>query len=255
MSFILFCTIQLISFVPFRSLPFFSAPMSNDCMQVCVSAHVEVTESPTASSQPRRPRADRKGILVAPRLAKMMTHGNKVFTYAKLMVGEAAISHTIQSGAKFRLPRGFWKACCKHSFNRVCTDAFRKYLSKVLGCYIRSLRQGATTKCGMLRGACPEQRRSKGGSMNSSKCPELGQLLYDWFIDCIHVDHARATNHLIMREARRLHARLLSTGYQPQALPKLTGQAGHSWFYRWRQVSCYELSEGCLLYTSDAADE
>ena len=142
------------------------------------------------------------------------------------MLGEGAISHTVQSGGKIRLPRGFGTGCCTHCFHVVSTDALRKSLTKAFYSYIRALRDGATTKCGMLGGAYPLQRRSKGGSTNALKCPELGQLLYDWFIDCLKLYKARTTNHLIMRQARELHARLQTSGYSQQSLPNLTGNAG-----------------------------
>ena len=93
------------------------------------------------------------------------------------------MSHIVQSGQKLRLPMGFWPACCKHCFHLVYTYALRKSLSKALLLYIGSLRKGATTTCGM-----------KGGLSNSTvstKCPELGQLLYDWFIDSPQMHMAR----------------------------------------------------------------
>ena len=136
--------------------------MGDDCMRECVPAHAEVAERPTASSEFWRPGPERKGIRKCPRREELLTQGNIVFSYAKLYIGEAAISHARQSGERFRLPRGFWSACCKQCFNRKGSDALRKSLSKALYCYICSLRHGATTKCGMLGVAFPEQRRSNG---------------------------------------------------------------------------------------------
>ena len=60
------------------------------------------------------------------------------------------MSQMVQSEQKLRLPKGSWPACCRHCLHRVCTDALRKSLSKALHFYIRSLRKGATTTCGML---------------------------------------------------------------------------------------------------------
>ena len=80
----------------------------------------------------------------------VMSQGRVVFEYAQMCIGEEAMSHIVQSGQKLRLPMGFWPACCRHCLHRVCTGALRKSLSKALYFYIRSLRKGATTTCGML---------------------------------------------------------------------------------------------------------
>ena len=158
----------------------FSAAMINGRMQEGVPAHVDVSQRSAASSQPRRPRAVLTSARGQRRMEEIKEQGNIVFEYAKLMVGKEAISHTVQSGAKIRLPCCFWRGCCRHCFHRVCTDAFRKSLTKALYLYIRTVRQGASTTCGMLGNKCSTQKRSKGGSLNRLKCPELGQLLYDW---------------------------------------------------------------------------
>ena len=155
----------------------FSLAMSNGCMQEGVPAHVDVSQRSAASSQPRRPRAVLTSARGQRRMEEIKEQGNIVFEYAKLMVGKEAISHTVQSGAKIRVPRGFWRGCCKRCFKRVCTASFRIRLAKALNYYIHSLRQGATTRCGMLLGRNPEQRRSTNGSANALKCPELGQRL------------------------------------------------------------------------------
>ena len=66
------------------------------------------------------------------------------------------------------------------------------------------------------------------------KCPELGELLYDWFIDCLQM-YARVNQPLCLAQARFLKQRLLERGYEPQAMPNLDGEAGKSWFRRWRK--------------------
>ena len=100
--------------------------------------------------------------------------------------GDEAMSHMLESGI-VRLPKGFWPACCYYCFKRQCTDALRKSLSKSLCLYMHRVRQGATTQTGMLGEKRPHQKRSSGGAMNATKCPELGQFLYDWFIDCLQI--------------------------------------------------------------------
>ena len=80
-----------------------------------------------------------------------------------------------------------------------------------------------------------QHRRDHLGALNSVKCPELGQLLYDWFIDCIQVYKARLSYGLFLWKARHLKQRLLDAGYEPQAMPTLEGEAAKSWLRRWRK--------------------
>ena len=121
-----------------------------------------------------------------------------------------------------------------HCFRVRCTDAFRKGLSKALFLYIESLQKGATTRCGMLADKGETQKRSKGGSQNRTLCPELGQLLYDWFIDCVQIYRSRVNYALIVAHARYLMQRLLDNGHEPRLLPNLSGEAGKTWLRRWR---------------------
>ena len=189
----------------------------------------------SASSKRER----RKSVVIGARTPESfgvkISKGQTVYEYAKMVIGEEAMSHIVQSGEKLRLPRGCWPACCRHCFNRKCTDALRKSLSKALKFYRGLLRKGATTTCGMLAENMPAQMRSKGGAFNAHKCPELGQLLYDWFIDCLQMYKARVNGGLIQQQARFLKNHMIGEGYEPQALPNLEGEAWASWFRRWRR--------------------
>ena len=79
------------------------------------------------------------------------------------------------------------------------------------------------------------QCRALGGELNSLKCPELGQLLYSWFIDCVQCLRSRTDSVMLMCEARYLIDRISKTGYEPTQLPNLDGESGKSWFRRWRK--------------------
>ena len=71
--------------------------------------------------------------------------------------------------------------------------------------------------------------------MNATKCPELGQLLYDWFIDCLQIYKARVNAGIFLWKARHLQQRLIAAGYDAEKMPSLAGGAGRSWFLRWRK--------------------
>lgn len=176
----------------------------------------------------------RTGTKMHPRAADVLTQGERILGFAKVLVGEEAISHKIESGERLRLPPHFWKACSRVCFNRQWSESGIKALRKALCSYIAAVRSGAKTKSGMLGKSRPHQRRSQGGALNALKCPELGALLYDWFIDCLHVLHARATNQLLLHQARVIRVPLLDTGYQPQDAPNLDGPNGNNWMWRWR---------------------
>ena len=170
-------------------------------------------------SAPSGRKRDRKGRIGARESRSydvQLKQGQVVFEYAKMNMGEEAMSHIVERGQKPRLPKYFWPNCCEKCFNRVCTDALRKSLKKAFHYYIERLRTGATTTTGMLGDKKAGQKRSTGGSLNSVKCAELGQLLNYWFIDCIQVYSARVNFGLFMTSARYLKGRLLATGYEPQ---------------------------------------
>ena len=80
--------------------------------------------------------------------------------------------------------------------------------------YLETLRTGASTVDGSLAGRSAKQRRGKGGSLDATKCPELGQLLYDWFIDTLQI-YSRVNAPLCLTHARFLKHRLLAGGYEP----------------------------------------
>ena len=106
---------------------------------------------------------------------------------------------------------------------------------KSLNHHIIALRKGATTVQGMLGDKESTQKRSKAASRNALKCPELGQLLYDWFIDCLQIYNCRVHQPLFLARAQYLKQRLLDQGYDPEMMPSLEGEAGKSWFWRWRK--------------------
>ena len=156
------------------------------------------------SGQPPTPRRERTYRRIDHMFGARLFQGRRVFDFATLMLGKAAMSHIVQSGEKLILPRGFWPACCRLCLHWDWSQALRRSLRRALHLYMRSLRLGATTATGMLFERSKEQRRSLAGSLNGLKCPELGHLLYDWFIDCLQIYHARVNNSSCLREAMRL---------------------------------------------------
>ena len=190
----------------------------------------------SADSKPSGPRKKGRhtGSRTAQHAESTIAQGQLLYEYTKMCIGEEAMSHIVKSGESLRVPRHFWSACCHHCFNLVVAEALRKRLSKALTVYLAGLRKGATTTCGMLGEKHSKQRRSKGGSQNAVKCPELGQLLYDWFIDCLQ-SYSRVNYSLLIGAARDLKQRLLLQGYEPQLMPSLDGEAGYSWLRRWRK--------------------
>ena len=165
----------------------------------------------------------------------VVAQGRLVYEYALMMMSETSMNEVLRSENKLRLPRGFWPACCLHCFHRKCTDSLRKQLSKSLHHHINSLRKGATTLQGMLGDKESTQKRSKGCADNALKSPELGQLLYDWFIDCLQLFNCRVHQPMCMARAQYLKNRMLDEGYNPRLLPSLVSEAGKTWFRRWRE--------------------
>ena len=166
----------------------------------------------------------------------MLKQGASVFHFANMIMGEDSMRKVLHKEESLRLPRGFWPSCCRNCFDLHCTRVLRTRLRKALNVYIVSLRNGATTTQGRLADRRPDSRRSGGAAFNRVLCPELGQLLYDWFIDTIQHYKARVNGPLILWKARELRLSLIDTyGYKPQDMPNLEKSAGDSWFKRWRK--------------------
>ena len=133
-----------------------------------------------------------QGINTNKPLGASISQGRTVYEYAKMCIGEEAMSHTVQGA--FRFPRNFWPSCCRLCFKRESTKAFNKSLKKSFNLYTSSLRKGANTDVGLRLGRSAKQKKSTLGGIKKQKCPEVGQLLFDWFVDCIHNTNARVNN-------------------------------------------------------------
>ena len=154
------------------------------------SAQRHLRDMMSVVSKPARPAPEPViGSRACTRFGITVAQGRIVYDYARMFLGDEAMSHIVTQERSLRLPRGFWPACCMHCLHLKCTDRLRKTLKKSLNYYIMSIRKGATTVQGMLCDKESTQKRSKKGQLNALKCPELGQLLYDWFIDLslIHI--------------------------------------------------------------------
>ena len=132
-----------------------------------------------------------------------------------------------------RLPRQFW---CKffQSMNLQYSDHRRMKALRSLRFFLRRRKSGALTREAMrgdiARGNC----RRPGGARNSLKTPSLGFHLLQWFVDKLQNLTCRADSTILMTEAREQRAYLAAHGTDDSALPKLNGNAGYSWFKRWR---------------------
>ena len=156
------------------------------------SAQMHLCEIVSATSRPTRPKGP---VVIGSRdnaaFGITVAQGRIVYDYARMFLGDEAMSHIVSKERTLRLPRGFWPACTLQCLKLKCTDRLRKTLKKSLNWHIYSLRKGATTVQGMLGDKEATQKRSKTASRNALKCPELGQLLYDWFIDCLQIYNCR----------------------------------------------------------------
>ena len=72
--------------------------------------------------------------------------------------------------------------------------------------------------------------------MNRMLAPGLSSSLLQFFVDEVAALNCRADACLLMNRARELRAELVHIGWNEKELPKLVGQAGTSWLYRWRKL-------------------
>ena len=96
-------------------------------------------------------------------------------------------------------------------------------------------REGTTfRKCGYSRKVPPHLQRRRKGAGSMRKCPELGEALWDWFVDIRHIVKARIRPSFVQKKAAALgtsivrHMRARGV-YEP--LPRITPQ----WVVNWRR--------------------
>ena len=160
--------------------------------------------------------------------------GKELFDYLKLHLTSAELEQAVLSGNP-RLPWGFWEGFFRNVIMRKMSDALKKKHKQALLLYLRAMKLGATSVAGTMAGLHNHQRRHFGGEMNALKCPELGELLYTFFIDCVQSLRCRVDGNFLLRHAIFLKRRFIEKGCKASELPQLGPSAWKSWFYRWRK--------------------
>ena len=137
---------------------------------------------------------------------------------------------------RVRIPWGFWREFLEDEM-RIRFDQRQKMRFCRALKYVVLKKASGATSLSALRG---ERRlmssRASGGAMNSRKACGLCHALLQYFVDHIQRLCARSEPHLLMKEARNLRAFLIDQGYPEKTLPKLIGNAGATWFFRWRRM-------------------
>ena len=134
--------------------------------------------------------------------------GKEVFEYVKLRFDPSILEKAVVEG-DLRLPYNFWEGFYRNVLNRVWSRAGQKKYKHALQLYLRALNLGATTVTGTMGGLQRKQKREFGGEQNALKCPELGELLYVFFIDCVQSLRCRVDGNFMMRHALFLKQRFL----------------------------------------------
>lgn len=73
-----------------------------------------------------------------------------------------------------------------------------------------------------------------GSDKNAHKCLGLGHSLLQYFVDEVQSLSSRADSRMLIDKARQMRFYLVQGGLMESELPKLDGQNGINWFFRWR---------------------
>ena len=166
--------------------------------------------------------------------------GERAMTFMTHVYGEDSVAQYVEKGVA---PYGFFKKFLVEDLQRAYADQIRVQVSRALQRRRKHLRDLAAkdpgapnvvTKLEQRDCLSGTDKRAKGGAKNSVKAPGLAFMLLQFFVDHVQVLRARVDSALLMQEARRLKDVLLYQGVAGHAMPKLVGQAGVSWFRRWR---------------------
>ena len=149
-----------------------------------------------------------------------MKQGKEFFDYLKLCITSAELEQAVLSGNP-RLPYGFYEGFFRNVLKRRLSKALQRQHKRALMFYLRAMKLGASTVAGTMAGLHNQQRRHCGGEMHSLKCPELGELLYTFVIDCVQVPRCRVDGNFLLRHAIFLKHRFLDKGVPRSELPAL----------------------------------
>ena len=149
---------------------------------------------------------------------------------------DANAQDELSDGAS-KLPRGFWQKFCAEVLNCQYTTKKRIACWRALKFYIQCKVEGATTLTAMRGMRKSHSCRDHGGAMNARKSPGLGFELLQFFVDEVQRLRCRADTCLMLKKAKELRQHLLLVvKIEVRKVPKLEGNAGHVWFWRWRKM-------------------
>ena len=133
------------------------------------------------------------------------------------------------------MPYGFWKDFVCGELHLAASNRSKRILAwRSWLHFLRQRRDGCKTREAM-RGERPRgSMRSNGGALNAQKARGLGFMLFQFFVDEVQKYSCRADSQLLMEHARNLREQLIRDHWEACDLPKLIGNAGKSWFCRWR---------------------
>jgi len=147
-------------------------------------------------------------------------------------VDTGAISQ--RQDTSFRLEWGFWNSFLTKEMGVRYDQRQRMRFLRALQFVVARQAEGANNPIFLRGDRAVGSRRASGSALNARKCAGLGWALFQHFIDNFYGIHGRSDSHLLLEEAKNLRAVLSRNGHPESDLPKLIGNAGHSWFRRWR---------------------
>ena len=144
-------------------------------------------------------------------------------------------SQPTAASERTRLPYGFWKRFVEEELCLEYTTHKRLQMYRAWVRYVKARQSGGKTRVAM-RGDCKRGcSRTGGGALNAQKATGLGFMLLQFFVDQVQQWHCRADSSLLLARARELHEQLLREHWRESELPKLIGNAGKAWLWRWRK--------------------
>jgi len=132
------------------------------------------------------------------------------------------------------LPYGFWNDFWSVEMRLTYNEQRRTKGRRALQLYLQRQAAGARTAEAERGGAKPTAKRNSSAASNATKALGLGHMLLQFFVDEVRFLSCRADSSLLMDKARSLRQTLLDQGWAECDVPRLEGQAGKSWFRRWR---------------------
>ena len=174
-------------------------------------------------------------------ITRKLEHGHQISVALQEKHGDECLRRCLENvcgehDCRTIFPWGFWKHFIEDDMGRVNSNRQRKHSFRCFCLYAERMQLGGATITSWLDGQRPGSKRRRGDQVyNHHKSQGLGVALLQFFVDEMQVLRSRSDSSMLVEKARELRAELIEKGWAEEDLPKMDGQHGKEFLFRWRR--------------------